>query len=247
MRQPGQLVAAGDDLIKRLDDLAERIDRELEQSSATLALLRQGIDHIVFAGMVPIPTGGIAHLDWTVPFASLAIADPNGAGPLVLSTDGGSGQISLGQIQLALNDAACVPLHGRYADVTSLGVTGTPNTAPVGELYLPISANGGPTTIYTGGGVLQSITITAVGAAETITFFDGANEIYTLAITTVGTIELNLPFSASLRYTYAGTTAGSLDVQYTANNNATPGQLAPGKSFFLAAFTKVQPFFWGQC
>jgi hypothetical protein len=119
MRSPERLSTAGADLIRRLDDLVIRIDREFGQSSETLALLRQSLDHMVFAGMVLIPAGGAPyHSDWTVPFASLAIADPNGAGPLVVSTDGASGANSLGQVQLAVGDAACVPLHGRYVDIT---------------------------------------------------------------------------------------------------------------------------------
>jgi broad specificity phosphatase PhoE len=111
----------GADLIRRLDELVTRIDNELSTNSETLALLRQSVNKTIFAGMPQIPPSGTFHQDFTVPFASVAIADPNGAGPLVLAVDGPAGVSSIGSAQLAANDVACLPLHGR-----SIDVTGTP-------------------------------------------------------------------------------------------------------------------------
>ncbi len=119
MRRDESFLAALDALVHRLEDVAQREQREYQRMSETIAMLRAGENFVVLAGMVNIPASLTWGQDFAVPFASVAAADPNGAGPLVLEVDGGSGQSSLGSAQLNVKDFACVPLRGRRLDVVA--------------------------------------------------------------------------------------------------------------------------------
>lgn len=114
------IVQAGADLIRRLDDLLERIDRELAIQTNTIALLRQSVNSIIYAGMV-MP--GASSLTWSqdfaVPFASVGVADPNGAGPLTVATEGAEGVASIGAAQLNSGDVVCLPLTGRSLKIVA--------------------------------------------------------------------------------------------------------------------------------
>jgi hypothetical protein len=117
--RPPNLAETTADLIRRLDSLVMRMDEEQAQHSERLALLRQSVNGMVYAGMLPVGASDSAHLDFTVPFASVAVADPFGLGWFTVSTDGaGEGGASLGSIVVPQFGAVCVPLAGRSIDLS---------------------------------------------------------------------------------------------------------------------------------
>ena len=211
--------------------LAEYLDKQTARETERLALERgpwaNGI--LTASSKVPGPTGGqgwaagVAVWRFRVPYAWLFVADPNGQGPLWVKNEedpvyAGPGDPGLdgGGVGHWAVPANCpgvvVPLYGAEGATIYAARSTTTTPAPG---YAIVNANGGPTLLATGAGILTGFFVQTVGAAETIQFFDGATAITeAIPIAAAGEVPLNLPFNTSLSYAYAGTTAGVVDVDW---------------------------------
>lgn len=134
-----------EDLIERLERLGQNVEvlaevqrREMERSTHLISLFRSGQDDLLFSGMVQLSGSTLTfEQDWTVPFASVSVADPNGLGPLTISTDATGASLGPGTVQLNLNGVATVPMVGRHLSVVG---------AKAGALFLAVYSKMRPLT-----------------------------------------------------------------------------------------------------
>lgn len=114
------LVEVTADVVRRLDALLERLERQERQSTDLFALLRGSLNHMLYAGMFAVGQSLQARVvEGQVPFRALAFADVNGIGPCTFDV-GGTGAVSgVGTVAARLHDCGCMPLVGRSLTVTS--------------------------------------------------------------------------------------------------------------------------------
>lgn len=108
-----------EDLLPRLDRLVGAIEHDRENSSEVLAELRGVKNRMLLASSVQLVTANFLwSSDFVVPFASVLVADLQGAGPLIVSVDATGAALGSGALQLPVNGFACVPLVGRHLSIT---------------------------------------------------------------------------------------------------------------------------------
>jgi len=108
-----------EDLLPRLDRLVSAVEHDRENSASAIAELRGVKNKMLLAGNVQLITANFLwSIDFVVPFASVLVADLQGAGPLVISTDGTGAALGAGSLQIPVNAFACVPLVGRHLSIS---------------------------------------------------------------------------------------------------------------------------------
>lgn len=109
-------------LLENIDRLVARMEIEHEQSSSAIAAFRGKSNQMVFNGMAIPDANGRWSQDFTVPFASVAVADMNSIGDLTVTTDAMGGSSGPGTVIIKKGRFACFPLEGRHLSITA----GTP-------------------------------------------------------------------------------------------------------------------------
>jgi len=117
-RRPRSGLELLEDLIPRFDLLLRELELTRENSTAALDSLRGVHNQMLFAGTVILQTAALVWAqDFVVPFASVLVADLQGAGPLTVSTDASGAALGAGSLTIPLNGFASVPLIGRHVSI----------------------------------------------------------------------------------------------------------------------------------
>lgn len=104
-------------LLHELGQLVREMSIEREQSSGAIAALRGKSNQMLYAGMAVPTAAGFWSNDFTVPFASVAVADPNSIGDLTVTTDPMGGGGGPGTVTVKKGRFACFPLEGRHLSI----------------------------------------------------------------------------------------------------------------------------------
>lgn len=108
------------ELTESLNGVIGAMWAELERSSQLIGLLRGVQDDLLLSGMWQLTGTPLQwSQDFVVPFASIVVADPNGAGPLSISTEAAGATLGAGTVQSNINDVLCVPLRGRHLSIVA--------------------------------------------------------------------------------------------------------------------------------
>jgi hypothetical protein len=141
-RQPHPIEALAEDvatLIPEMRAVVAAMWADLERSTTLIGLLRGVQDDLLISGMWQLAGTPLTwSQDFVVPFASIVVADPNGAGPLTVSTEAAGATLGAGTIQANINDVFCVPIRGRHLSITG-SVANKPIFVAASTRILPVS------------------------------------------------------------------------------------------------------------
>lgn len=126
-RRPPSALEMLEEILPRLDQVLGAMAHDRANTAEAIAALRGVHNEMLFAGTVQllgIPLQWAQ--DFVVPFASVLVADTQGAGPLVISTDASGATLGPGTVTIPINGFVTLPLVGRH-----LNITGTVAQKPV--------------------------------------------------------------------------------------------------------------------
>ncbi len=227
--------------------IAHKLLGELAHSNLKMTehlLAERGyVNDVLWAGTaLPSPTSLIWQKSFAGPFASVAWADPFNLG-LTLSTGQGNETNGPGVIVSPPGDAGCAPLSDSQLSVQVGSLSGKENT-PAAPTYLVVNANAAAQLVFTGAGTILGVYVQAVGTAETMTLLDNATQIANPVVTALGWVPVNVPFNTSLKYTYGGTAAGTVNIVY--QPASVIAESAVQGAFIVAVYAVPKPFSWSK-
>jgi hypothetical protein len=122
-------------LLEKMDGLVTQMSIEREQSSSAIAALRGKSNQMLYCGMVaPQPTGqgyALWTQDFTVPYATVAVADVHSIGNLQISNGAmGSEYGGVGMVIVTKGRFACFPLEGNHLAIQAFN--------PPGNLFVAV-------------------------------------------------------------------------------------------------------------
>lgn len=212
------------DLIRKLDSIAEVLTLETNRQSELITLMRGPLaNNVIWDGTIQLDAGGRATKSFGVPFASMLVADANGVGPLIVSTEPNDGVVGVGTAPVPFGAAATVPFTGRQFYISGGKANGTvyvavfsiPKDPFFAQLVSSAGASSGPVSVAAN---VASVTLKAANAARSgliIVNTDAASNLFVsygaVATTALYTVKLVPGAYWEMPQKYAGVVAGIWD------------------------------------